>query len=79
MCLYLSLAAVFTQNKAIQISLNQGTSLYHTEFAQIYVDPLSWDSISEAPDEQGNWQGKEGYFDGAPVSYLADLKVTCVP
>lgn len=43
MCLYLSLAAVFTQNKAIQISLNQETSFYHAVCVQIYSDPFSWE------------------------------------
>lgn len=52
-CWYLSFASVFTQNKAIQIGLNQDTS-----FCKSTWIPLAGKTSSEAPDYQGsNWQG----------------------
>lgn len=42
MCLHLSLAAVFTQNKAIQMSLNQNIS-FCSLCDHIHSDPLSWE------------------------------------
>lgn len=42
MCLHLSLAAVFIQNKAIQMSLNQNIS-FCSLCDHIQSDPLSWE------------------------------------
>lgn len=53
MRLYLSLAALFTQNKAIQISLNQDISCYHAVFVQIHTSSAgSIDKENLASDAQ---------------------------
>lgn len=60
MCLHLSLAAVFTQNKAIQMSLNQDTSFCSLR-EQIHSDPLSWEYQQWSPRQEFwpvPWQGR---------------------
>lgn len=60
MCVHLSLAAVFTQNKAIQMSLNQDTA-FCSVCEQIHPDPLSWECQQWSPRQEFwplLWQGR---------------------